>query len=47
VDLKRDIGVGVESLGAELDDAQIGGLGDKVVAPEVVYQWGDVEIDGC
>jgi hypothetical protein len=47
VDLERDVGVGVDSLSAELDDAEVGGLGDEVVAPEVVHQWGDVEIDGC
>jgi hypothetical protein len=45
VDLERDVGVGVESLGTELDDAEVGGLGDEVVAPEVVHQWGDVEVD--
>jgi hypothetical protein len=38
--------VGVEGLGAELDDAEVGGLGDDIVAPEVVNKWGDVKFEG-
>lgn len=36
MDLECDVGVGVEGLGAKLHNAEIGGLGDEVVAPEVV-----------
>lgn len=46
LDLESHVRWRVKGLGAELDDAEVGGLGDEVVAPKVVNKGGDFEIKG-